>query len=78
MPIDSGKTCLIWGANYDAGVMRMPTADLHRVDSCRAGGKYTISQVVWEDEITSLPPERRHVSLRGLSISACVELTPRK
>ena len=59
MPIDSGKTCLIWGANYDAGVMRMPTTDLHRVDSCRAGGKYTISQVVWEDEITSLPPEEK-------------------
>ena len=59
MPTDSRQTCLIWGAKYEASVMRIPSTDSCRVDSCRAGGKYTISRVIEEDDVQHLSPQEK-------------------
>ena len=59
MLTDNRQTCLIWRATYDANWMRIPTTDSFRVDSWRAGGKYTISQVVEEDEVRNLSPDEK-------------------
>ena len=59
MPIKKGQTCLIWGAEYEASLSPGSSTELHHVDSARAGGKYTVSQVVLEDEVQKLLPEEK-------------------